>query len=243
MLRPREANKASGRRRRALLSSEPMSRTVRVAAVGAVVLGLAVALAVTLARAEPRYAGHNSVRSPGVVTELERGDRVCQLIETVPADTAAVELVAASAGRPGPPLEVQVSRRSGERISRGRLPGGYTDGKVAVPVGELGYSVPDAAVCIRSAGRGRVQLLGVPTAPGGLEINGKPHPGLLTLAYRRAGEESAFALLPTIAHRLSLAKTTLAGGWTMWALVVLFLLSSALALRLVLTRDFGEEAG
>jgi hypothetical protein len=219
-----------------------MPRAARVASVAAVVFALCVAVAIALARPEVRYAGFNSVRSPGAVTTLTRGDEVCQLVEIVPRGTAAIEVAAVTGGRPGPPLRAQVRLRSGERIAAGSRPGGYTDGKVAIPVNEVGSTAPDAAVCIRGAGAGAVQLLGVPTAPGGLEINGKDHPGLLTLAYRRGGEETGFSLLPTVAHRLGLAKTTLAGGWTMWALLALFVLSSALALRLVLAPDFGEEA-
>jgi hypothetical protein len=219
-----------------------MSRAVRVAAVACALLLLCAALAAGLTRSENRYAGFNSVRSPGAVTELERGDEVCQLIETVPADTAAVEVVGLTGGVPGPPLRATVSTRGGEQIADGRLPGGYGDGKVAVPVTEIGYTVPDAAVCIGSAGRGKLTLLGVPTAPAGLEINGEQKPGLLTIAYRRDGEESLLALLPTIAHRAGLGKTNLAGDWTFWALVALFVGASGLALRLVLARDFGQDA-
>jgi hypothetical protein len=219
-----------------------MSRRIRVVAVAVAVLALCAALAVALARSETRHAGFNSIRANDEVTVLGSGDEVCQTVETVPADTAAVEFVGVTGGRPGPPLLAHVRAPTGERVADGRRAGGYGDGKVAVPVTKLEYTVPSAWVCLRAAGRGKVALLGVPTAPGGLLINGKERPGLLTLAYRRAGEESALALLPAIAHRFGLGKTKLAGDWTLWVLIVLFAATSGIALRLVLARGFGEEA-
>ena len=219
-----------------------MSRTVRLAAVAVVLLALLAALAATLARSETRYAGFNSIRPVQSVAQLERGDSVCQQSELMPADTSAVEVVVGTMGAAGPPLRVDVTLESGERHGRGRVAGGYGDGRLAIPIPTLPYTAPGTKVCVTNEGRMAVQLIGVETPSGGTELNGKPQAALLTLAYRRAGEESTFALLPTIAHRFGVAKTTLAGSWTMWALAGIFLLTSALALALVLGRDFGREA-
>ena len=95
--------------------------------------------------------------------------------------------------------------------------------------------------CLRNTASVPLQLVGVPAPNGGIDFNGEPQPQLLTLAFRRAGAESTFEFLGTIAHRFGIVKTTIAGGWTLWAVVALFAFSSAIALRLVLRRDFGEE--
>jgi hypothetical protein len=219
-----------------------MSHGARVVAVVVVILALCAALAVGLARSEPRYAGVNSVRSSIVATEIGADDEVCQVRDTVPAGTAAIEVLGATGGRPGPPLQARVLTRTSEFVSTGRLAGGYGDGKIAIPVKEIDGTLAEARICIRNLGRGKLALLGAPTPPGLIEVNGEPRTGLLTIGFLRAGEETTLALLPTIAHRLGLAKTTLAGSWTIWALLALFLASSAIALRLVLARDFGEEA-
>jgi hypothetical protein len=217
-----------------------MSRTVRLAAVAVVLLALFAALAATLARSETRDAGHNSIRPISAVAQLERGDSVCQQSEIVPADTSAIEVVVGTMGAPGPPLRADVTLESGGRLGPGRVAGGYGDGKIAIPIPRLPYTAPGSKVCFTNEGRMTVQLIGVETPSGGTVLNGEPKAALLTLAYRRAGEESMFALLPTIAHRLGIAKTTLAGSWTMWALAGIVLLASALALALVLGRDFGR---
>ena len=219
-----------------------MPRAVRVAAVAAVVVALCAALGVALTRSEARYAGFNAIRATAAVTTLEGGDEACQVIETVPAGTAAVQAVVATGGQPGPALRARVHTPSGETVTTGTRAGGYGDGRVDIPVRPLRRTVGYVTVCLRDDGTTPVQLVGVPTPNGGLEVNSVPHRGLLTLAYRRAGEETALSLLPVIAHRAGLGKSTIAGGWTLWALVGLFLASSAIALGLVLAPGFGREA-
>jgi len=222
-----------------------MSRTARIAAVGAVLAVLLVALTAHLLRTEPRYSGFNSVRPTFPVVDLAPQDLVCQST-LLPGDTAAIEVVVHVVEQPTPPLEVEVRRpvaeAPGASPARGRVDGGYGEGLLSIPFTPVvDASRPVARVCIRNQGRANVQLVGTSIAGEGFAVNGAPQPQLLTLNFRRPGSESTAGMLSTIAQRMTVARAGFVEGWTFWLLAAIFLGASAVAIALVLGKDFGRE--
>lgn len=167
-------------------------------AAGCVVLLLALGLA--LAEAAPRQAGSNYVPEFGPVKEFTGSDRHCQEEGLVPADAAALRLRVGTYGRPTPRIRATMSTLDGRRVSAGTLPGGRPEGIVVVP---LRPSTKDSSggivACIETGPGGRTVFYGAG--------------GRIRLEWLRAGEESWFALLPTVAHRFGLGKGIAIGSW------------------------------
>lgn len=212
---------------------------VRALVVGALVLALLVLATVRVLHKDSRYSGSNSVGPKEGFILLQDGQRVCQVGELVPADTAAVEVSVSTGGGPGAPLAVRL--RDGEErvLDRGSVRGGYGDGLVAMPIPLQRKTRTGVEVCIERTGPGTAQLYGLAGATGKVKLDGKPNPGVLRLAYRRPGRESWLALTPVIAHRFAQAKTRIAAPWVLYVLIGLSVLVAGLALRTVVR---GEEA-
>jgi hypothetical protein len=209
----------------------------RTLVVFALVAALLVLACVRLLQKDSRYSGSNSFSPRDGVILLAPGQRLCQAGELVPGDTAAVELSVGTGDAPGAPLAVTLRGADKRVLARGRAPGGYRDGLVAIPIPLQRTTRTGVEVCVTRTGPGTALLYGLPNATGKLKLNGKPRPGVLRLAYRRPGRESWLALSPTIAHRFAQAKTCAAGPWLFWVLIAVSLFSGALALRTMLREE------
>jgi hypothetical protein len=215
-----------------------MPRSARVvAALGVAALLVSMLFAVT--RSKQFYADHNQVRSNDFATVLAGGEELCQgpLTEPYTKGTAAVEFVT---GAQSPPVSVSLRSTDGFRTVRGSLPGGRPPGQLAVPVDEIPKSGINAVMCLRNRGTTPLPLGGQSTDGTGLRIDGVERPALIRIAYVRSGRESWFAMLPTIAHRFGIVKTTIAGAWMFW--VVLALIAGvAVTVLFTLLRPGPEE--
>ena len=209
----------------------------RALVVGALVPALLVLALVRGLHEDSRYSGSNSVGPRQGIILLQPGQRVCQTGELVPAETAAVEVSVATGGEPGAPLTVRLRDADKRVIARGRSRGGYGDGLVSMPIPLQRRTRTGVEVCIGRSGRGVAQLYGLGGATGKLELDGKAHPGVLRLAYRRAGKESWLALTPTVAHRFAQVKTRIAGPWLFYVLIALAVLAAGLALHTVVREE------
>jgi hypothetical protein len=205
--------------------------------VGALVPALLVLALVRGLHEDSRYSGSNSVGPQQGIILLQPGQRVCQTGELVPAETAAVEVSAATGGEPGAPLAVRLRDADKRVLGRGTAPGGYRDGLVSMPIPVQRSTRTGVEVCIERSGRGTAQLYGLAGATGKLELDGKPNPGVLRLAYRRPGQESWLALTPAIAHRFAQAKTRIAAPWLFYVLIGLAVLAGGLAIRTVVREE------
>ena len=196
---------------------------MRVKAVlAAGLLVVLVALAVVLLDSKSRQAGSNYVPEVAPTATLGRVDEHCEFEQVVPQDAGALKLLLGTFGRPSPPITVSVTA-AGELVSSGRLDGGHPDGEVTVPIRDVPKLRSNARVCIKADGvsaKRRVLLYG----------NGT----LVRLEWARPGNESWFALIPTVAHRFGLGKPFVSGGWVLLAMALLLAAAWALALRLVI---------
>ena len=223
-----------------------MPRTVRLAAVAVVLLGAArVRWLATLAHAgDPlRRAQLDPLerargRSSSVATASASRRRSSR---RTPRRSSARR---GHVGKPGPPLRLDVTAgRARGPAARPASRAATRDGKLAIPIPtDPVHGARHERSASATTAAAPSQLVGVEDAlRRGIELNGERQAGRCSRsAYRRAGEESAFAPAADDRAPVGVAKTTLAGSWTMWALAAIVLLASALALALVRGRDFGR---
>jgi hypothetical protein len=207
-----------------------------VAAVG--VCALVAALAITLLHHEPRRSGTNLTPAGAFVIGLAHGQQACQESELLPADTAAIRLTAGTRGQAGPPLEATVTGAGGRVLTSGRLPGGWHQGTVGIPVARVRSASEEARVCIRDAGSsssGPIELAGNTQLGWTMQVAGHAAPNVrLRFDYMRPGSEDWYQLLPTIAHRFSLGKAGFLRHWEWVAALLLILATVVVALATVL---------
>jgi hypothetical protein len=194
-----------------------------------VVIGAGLALvaglvAVLLVLPGERRAGSNYVPEYGPVVELRGSAAHCEHDQLIPEDTAALDLLVGTYGRPTPRIDVSVTAPGRGVVTRGVLRPGRHEGRVVVPVGRVEQDVNGAEVCIRTGGQ-RTVLYGRARS--------------VRLAWLRPGSESRLSLLPTIAHRVGLAKLNPLGSWLLPFLALVLAAAWFVALRTVL-REVGR---
>jgi hypothetical protein len=212
-----------------------------VLAVG--LLAITIAAAAILLQREPRRAGTNLTADAGFVIPLGAGQQLCEPGELLPGDTGALKLDASTDGLPGPRLSATLSGPRGP-VSSGYLKAGWHPGAVSIPVSRVRDTVSGATVCLRNLGDRRVTFAGsAPDSGFFIQLAGKPLSGRLRIEYMRPGRESWLQLLPTLAHRFSLAKSDLVRHWVAGATLLLMLLALVVATRTLLQEepDTSEE--
>lgn len=139
----------------------------------------------------------------------------------------------------GPALRFTIRGAAYEQVYRIRP--GYMSGRVTVPFDGPRRSLL-ARVCIRNLGEGDVQLTGT-NEPRTLSrphmtINGAATAGEFSLAFQSANGESKFALVGTIARRISAFRPIWVQPWLVIALLVVVLAGAFLAPLVALWRSF-----
>jgi hypothetical protein len=207
---------------------KPRLTSVRVVlAVG--LLAIAGAAAVVLLQREPRLAGTDLVTDAGFALQLGPGQQLCQGGELVPGDTGALKLAASVEGLPGPRLGASITGPGG-LLSSGALGPGWHTGALRIPLARVSATVSGATVCLQNLGSSTIALGGSAPDPGfAIELAGTQVSGRVRIEYMRPGRESWLALLPTLAHRFSLAKSDLVRHWAAGAALLLMLFAVALA--------------
>jgi hypothetical protein len=220
----------------------------------AVGLGLAVlvaALAVDLARPIHRIAADNGkLIRRGVV--VPGGKEFCQPFGDVPSDAAVLRVWVSTAGRPGGPLDARLLGPHGV-VATGRVPGGYADQPVTIPLSPLRHDVDPATVCVANRGPRQAAFMGE-RAPGRLRLASKKRlpptakaretvayvPGatveriVVRLEFRRRHRASWLSFAPRIAERAALAKPSFVGAWTFWVVIAVVLGAGLAAIALAL---------
>ena len=171
-----------------------------------------------------RRSGSNYVPEFGPAAQLRGADSHCEHDQLIPGDTGALNLLVGTYGRPTPRIDVTVTVPGQGVLTRGSLPAGHEQGRVIVPVRRVDRAVNGAEVCVSTGPGGRTVLYG----------EGKS----IRLAWLRPGSESRLSLLPTVAHRIGLAKLNPLGSWLLPLLVLVLAAAWFLALRTVL-REVG----
>ena len=172
----------------------------------------------------------------GAAVQLEPGEEACQEPIDVAADFAAVRVVPAAEGLPGPALAISVrALKSGRTLARGRTPEGYSPAEPQVArVGDVRRG-ERVSVCVRNSGRVRVGIYGGPEQAArtsrALE-RGRATDRDLSLVFLRDEPGSALGTVPDMFRRSALWHPGWVGGWTFWVLAALV----ALAVPLLLAR-------
>jgi hypothetical protein len=210
----------------------PSGRAVAVTLAGALAV-MIVVVVIALSDRDLHLAGTNNVFSLFPVAELEPGDELCEQLETVPGDAAAVRLSVARAS--GGPLAVRV-RREGRTVSRGERPGGWEGESVDVPIDAVPRTLTEARVCVANRGDSALTLNGYGVEPKrlGFRLRGEQVDRQIRLAYLRAEPESWWSVAAVVAHRFGLGRGELFGGWVVIAWLVGVLAMAALVVRLLL---------
>jgi hypothetical protein len=214
-----------------------VSAAARAAIVGAAIVAVLAAVAAVLWQSEPRLAGTNNARLAAYPILIEPGKRFCQTGEVVPADAARMELEAGTEGRPGPELRVRIGAH------HTRVPAGYRDGPVSVPL--PAGAERRAELCVRNEGTRRVFLGGQDAAtalPAGLAtmVSGEPLAAVARVLYWRAGEETAWSVAGAAFERW--AHVTAMGAATPWLAIALLVGACAAAIALALRGRAGPVA-
>lgn len=182
-------------------------------------LGVAVALVVTLAPQEPRRSGTNDVPLADSVLRVAPGSEKCQ-DEDVPDATRVVRLRA----EPGAVQRVAVRVVAADgSVVRGRATRVAEDGVVDVGLPRSPAAGP-GAVCVRNAGSLELTLAGFPTG----QVAGRPT-GPIRIDYYRGGVESWWPLGGVVADRMAFGMSGLVGGFALWLAVLLAIVAWGLA--------------
>lgn len=209
-----------------------------------VVLGVAlalvgVALFVTLSQRSQRLAGTSFVAQRAFPVVIPSHARACQRSTFLADDSATVQLLVGTYGRPRPALSVVFVDPDGAVVARGRVSGSAREGVVDVPLAHVVDGDHLATtVCVRNEGSNRAALAGeIATPDVAAAVEGRLTAGIAGFRYLRAGSESWWSLAPLIAQRFGWGKASLLGTWTLPLLAVVLLGVWVAAIRLLLRED------
>jgi hypothetical protein len=206
--------------------------------VAAGLIAIVIAAIAILADRSQRRSGTNETADVGYVIPVQAGEQLCEPGELLPADTAGLRLNARSAGGAGGAVLASASDANGRTIATGSLRAGWHTGSVTIPLRRVAQTLPGAMVCLVNRGTRPIAFGGsVPDANFYVVLGGKPLSGRMRIEYMRPGRESWFALIPTLAHRLSLAKADFVRHWAVFAAIAAMFAAIALALRTVLDEE------
>jgi hypothetical protein len=205
-----------------------MRRATAVLAVGAVAIIAAAVLTAAADRRELAFVNGVAPREPAL--ELEPRHTACQGEIEVVERFSRVRLALDTRGRPGPPLDVDLTGRN--FIVGGGLAGGYRADLRApeqapvvalkpVRVGE------EVEVCVHNRGSSSVVIggsTGASREAGDLEVRGRrlePLNASAHVTFLRERPTTLLAQLPAAFRRAALFHPPLVGAWTFWLLTAL----------------------
>ncbi len=189
-------------------------------------LGIAVALALVLARPPLVLAGSNEVAPKFAIEFTRGGETICQPGHTVPQGTEAIRV--SLSPNIGPSVRLVVSSGS-EVITEGeRDPGWGVDETVLVSVKRVAHTAYNTRICTK-----------IGPAVEGVQVNGERvtvnggQAIWLRMEYLRPGPSSWLSLGPSIASRMGLAHAP-AGAWVGYMVIAVMIAVCGFASRLVL---------
>jgi hypothetical protein len=142
-------------------------RTVRLVAIAVGCLLLAAALAVTLARADPRRVGANELPVDALLAGPFGSAHVCQDSELLPAGAGAVRISLAATGAGGGPRLTVVAVGAGGTLARGTLAAGWRGAAATVPLRPVARAPQFARICATVGPEAAVTVHGHPSASEG----------------------------------------------------------------------------
>jgi 4-amino-4-deoxy-L-arabinose transferase-like glycosyltransferase len=214
--------------------------------IAVVVLGLLVANQLGNSRA--RIAGTSGAAPRVFVAEIpQRGGTLCQEEANLLKGAGELRLLLGTYGRPGPRLDVTFKNTAGRTLVTSRLPAGWGEGPVVIPVPSPPADIQNGTACITSAGGARIAVAGEPNGTPAV-VNMRAQSGRASIDAFTARAKSTFSLLPELGSRLGRGSAELIGPWTVVFIGLLLigaLASSGLAVVLALRGDLtrGDSAG
>lgn len=196
-------------------------------------LGILAGALIVLLQSSQRLAGTDANYDGGPAIRINSGQQLCQPAEPIPADAGAIAVDIAGGGD----ARVHVSLTEAAVHAQGTLALGWRNGWVRIPLHPTTPRESGGTVCLRDLGPGPVAFGGsVPYGASVDYVDDRGLGGAIRIEYLRAGSETWLQLAPTIAHRITLAKSRWLRGWAVPAALLLMLLAVVLAVRLV-TRE------
>lgn len=180
-------------------------------------------LVAAVSQPRPRLAATNAqVVASGAVLVVPPGQERCEQGQFVPGEASMLRVFASSpTGADGETLRFSITDApSGEVAIRRRVDGGYALGPLDVPIDPPGRALADAEVCIENLGEEPMAFAGNRTRLDGPTLRDAQGPEEeIRIDFLRSGEESLWALAPTVARRFAVFKPSFAGPWAMWAVL------------------------
>lgn len=206
---------------------------------GRLVLGLALlfvlaVLVLDMSGSGPRGTGSDHVSPVAFAATVPGGSTVCQPIVAPAHDTARVQMLIGTYGRPVPRLDLSFNGPGGT-VAAGTLAAGGKEGTIIIPVHKLAGGEA-SSFCLHVSGHSQVVFggEGSPISAASELVDGKAQQGRVSLLYLRAGSESWWELLPSLDHRFGLGKASVFGDWTLPVLALMLLGVWVAAIRLLL---------
>jgi len=204
-------------------------------------------LAVILSGHRLQIASTDRVPNGQFASIIDHDQRLCQQGEIVPAETAALRMTIGDYNKPSPPLRIGITEPASSpgahslKISSGLIAVGWRQGVVVLPISPVRHEVANATVCLKNLGADPVAIGGLSDAGGDYGLydveDGASDPVEVRIDFMLKGRPSWFAMLATIANRMTLAKGGYAGaiGWAGPLLAMLAIV--ALLVRALLTEE------
>lgn len=207
-------------------------------ALGVALLIVLGTLAIELSGQASRIASTNHVNPLEFSAAMPAGGTLCQPGVQLASDAASFKILIGTYGRPVPAAASTFTDAQGRLIASGHIPAGRAQGYVTLPLSYPHGPSTGGTLCIRFAGHEKLVIGGEPAyaSPATEQINGQPAAGVIDIVFLRPGRESWWELLPTLAYRFGLGKSSLFGDWTLPCATLLLAAAWLLALRL-LTRE------
>jgi hypothetical protein len=203
---------------------------------GLALLAVAGALVLDASGSASRTAGSDHNGAVVFSATVPGGGEVCQPVAPPPNDTAQVQVLIGTNGGPVPDLSLRLLDAARREAAAGHLPAGAREGYVTIPLRRVRAAPAATRACLRIGGSSKVLLGGEggPVSSTSEVVDGSQQPGRISLLYLRAGSETWWQLLPTLARRFGLGKASFFGAWTLPLAALLLLGVWVSAVRLLL---------
>jgi len=204
---------------------------------------LAIGIAATLARSQPRRSGSNGVQPTTVVASASGGHVLCQHGATLPAGSTSLHAQLGPVEAPTGPAVVVTVRHGARLLDRVPIAAGWNGIELVAPITRAARDVAGVDVCVSVArGAGAIGAIGDVPAPGtgALTLDGRPVGGALRIDWYRPGSASWWAFAGTVMTRIGRVHGGWGGPWIAWTALTLVVGAGALTLTLAwraLTRD------
>jgi hypothetical protein len=217
------------------------------ALIGAV--AIVVPLGLKLIQSKPRVAATNSrVIASGVSVFLNPHARRCQRGEYLPRDADRLRVfVGVEAGQASQPFELILRGTGPQVLARLQSPPSYKSGPLVLKLPPRSQSISNAQLCVQNKGARSLGFAGnltsdQPQSPGAFNIPSERLGDEIRADYFLPGDKSWLDIAPKVADRFALFKPGWEGPWTLWAGLVLALLTAISGVALMVRQATRESA-